>query len=60
MWTHQCRGRMTRIAKKRNMWWFRGEAKVDGVLVCGGCGLGPGAPTKSVSLTVTGQIESLR
>ena len=25
---------MTRIAKRRNMWWFRGEAKVDGVLVC--------------------------
>jgi 3-hydroxyacyl-[acyl-carrier-protein] dehydratase len=25
---------MTRIAKKRNMWWFRGEAKVDGALVC--------------------------
>ena len=24
------------------------------VLVCGGCGLGPGAPTKGVSLTVTG------
>jgi hypothetical protein len=25
-------------------------------LVCGGCGLGPRAPTKSVSLTVTGQF----
>ena len=25
---------MTRVAKRRNMWWFRGEAKVDGVLVC--------------------------
>jgi len=25
---------MTRTAKRRNMWWFRGEAKVDGVLVC--------------------------
>jgi 3-hydroxyacyl-[acyl-carrier-protein] dehydratase len=25
---------MTRIAKRRNMWWFRGEAKVDGSLVC--------------------------
>jgi 3-hydroxyacyl-[acyl-carrier-protein] dehydratase len=25
---------MTRISKRRNMWWFRGEAKVDGVLVC--------------------------
>ncbi len=27
----QVRFHMTRIAKKRNMWWFRGEAKVDGV-----------------------------
>ena len=25
---------MTRTAKKRNMWWFRGEAKVAGTLVC--------------------------
>ncbi len=25
---------MTRVSKRRNMWWFRGEAKVDGVLVC--------------------------
>ena len=25
---------MTRISKRRNMWWFRGEAKVEGVLVC--------------------------
>ena len=30
----QVRFQMTRIAKKRNMWWFRGEAKVDGALVC--------------------------
>jgi 3-hydroxyacyl-[acyl-carrier-protein] dehydratase len=30
----QIRIHMTRIAKKRNMWWFRGEARVDGVLVC--------------------------
>jgi 3-hydroxyacyl-[acyl-carrier-protein] dehydratase len=30
----QVRFIMTRIAKKRNMWWFRGEAKVDGALVC--------------------------
>ena len=30
----QVRFHMTRIAKKRNMWWFRGEAKVDGALVC--------------------------
>ena len=30
----QVRFHMTRIAKRRNMWWFRGEAKVDGVLVC--------------------------
>lgn len=28
------------------------------VLACGGCGLGPGAPTKGVSLTVTGQFGS--
>jgi len=25
---------MTRLAKRRNMWWFRGEAKVDGALAC--------------------------
>jgi 3-hydroxyacyl-[acyl-carrier-protein] dehydratase len=25
---------MTKFAKRRNIWWFRGEAKVDGVLVC--------------------------
>jgi 3-hydroxyacyl-[acyl-carrier-protein] dehydratase len=25
---------MNRISKRRNMWWFRGEAKVDGALVC--------------------------
>src|SRR5271154_7056860 len=30
----QVRYYMTRIAKRRNMWWFRGEAKVDDVLVC--------------------------
>ena len=30
----QVRFHMTRVAKRRNMWWFRGEAKVDGVLVC--------------------------
>ena len=30
----QVRFHMTRIAKRRNMWWFRGEAKVDGALVC--------------------------
>ena len=30
----QVRFHMTRIAKKRNMWWFRGEAKVEDVLVC--------------------------
>jgi 3-hydroxyacyl-[acyl-carrier-protein] dehydratase len=30
----QVRFHMTRIVKKRNMWWFRGEAKVDGALVC--------------------------
>jgi 3-hydroxyacyl-[acyl-carrier-protein] dehydratase len=25
---------MTRIRKRGSMWWFRGEAKVAGVLVC--------------------------
>lgn len=30
----QIRFYMTRISQRRNMWWFRGEAKVDGVLVC--------------------------
>jgi len=30
----QVRFHMTRFAKKRNMWWFRGEAMVDGALVC--------------------------
>jgi 3-hydroxyacyl-[acyl-carrier-protein] dehydratase len=30
----QVRFEMTRTARKRNMWWFRGEAKVDGGLVC--------------------------
>lgn len=30
----QVKFHMTRTAKKRNMWWFRGEARVDGVLVC--------------------------
>jgi 3-hydroxyacyl-[acyl-carrier-protein] dehydratase len=30
----QVRFHMTRTAKRRNMWWFRGEAKVDGMLVC--------------------------
>jgi 3-hydroxyacyl-[acyl-carrier-protein] dehydratase len=30
----QVRYHMTRIAKRRNIWWFRGEAKVDGTLVC--------------------------
>jgi 3-hydroxyacyl-[acyl-carrier-protein] dehydratase len=30
----QVRFQMTRTAKRRNMWWFRGEAIVDGVLVC--------------------------
>jgi 3-hydroxyacyl-[acyl-carrier-protein] dehydratase len=32
----QVRYHMTRIAKRRNMWWFRGEAKVEGTLVCEG------------------------
>lgn len=30
----QVKFHMTRIAKRRNMWWFRGEAMVDGALVC--------------------------
>lgn len=30
----QLKYHMTRIAKRRNMWWFRGEAKVEGALVC--------------------------
>jgi 3-hydroxyacyl-[acyl-carrier-protein] dehydratase len=30
----QVRFQMTRTAKRRNMWWFRGEAMVDGALVC--------------------------
>ena len=30
----QVRFHLTRIAKRRNMWWFRGEAMVDGKLVC--------------------------
>ncbi|MGA0531557.1 3-hydroxyacyl-ACP dehydratase FabZ [Hansschlegelia sp. KR7-227] len=25
---------MTQLKKRRNMWWFKGEAKVAGVLVC--------------------------
>jgi 3-hydroxyacyl-[acyl-carrier-protein] dehydratase len=25
---------MTKTAKRRNIWWFRGEAKVDGALCC--------------------------
>ncbi len=25
---------MTRLARRRNIWWFRGEARVDGVLCC--------------------------
>ena len=30
----QLRLHMTKINKRRNIWWYRGEAKVDGVLVC--------------------------
>ena len=30
----QVKFHMTRTARRRNMWWFRGEAKVDGALVC--------------------------
>ena len=25
---------MTKLNNRRNMWWYKGEAKVDGVLVC--------------------------
>jgi 3-hydroxyacyl-[acyl-carrier-protein] dehydratase len=25
---------MTKINNRRNMWWYRGEARVDGNLVC--------------------------
>ena len=25
---------MLRLNHRRNMWWYRGEAKVDGTLVC--------------------------
>ena len=30
----QVKFHMTRTAKKRNIWWYRGEAMVDGALVC--------------------------
>ncbi len=30
----QIKYHMTRLARRRNMWWYRGEARVDGVLVC--------------------------
>jgi 3-hydroxyacyl-[acyl-carrier-protein] dehydratase len=30
----QVKFHMTRTAKRRNMWWFRGEARVEGELVC--------------------------
>jgi 3-hydroxyacyl-[acyl-carrier-protein] dehydratase len=30
----QLRLHMTKMTKRRNIWWYRGEAKVDGVLVC--------------------------
>jgi len=30
----QVRYHMTRVAHRRNMWWFRGEARVEGALVC--------------------------
>lgn len=25
---------MTKLTRRRNMWWYRGEAKVDGAIVC--------------------------
>ena len=30
----QLRLHMTKLNKRRNIWWYRGEARVDGVLVC--------------------------
>jgi 3-hydroxyacyl-[acyl-carrier-protein] dehydratase len=30
----QLRLHMSKINKRRSIWWFRGEAKVDGALVC--------------------------
>jgi 3-hydroxyacyl-[acyl-carrier-protein] dehydratase len=30
----QVKYHLTRIARRRNIWWFRGEAKVEGALVC--------------------------
>jgi 3-hydroxyacyl-[acyl-carrier-protein] dehydratase len=30
----QLRLHMTKLNKRRNIWWYRGEAKVDGALVC--------------------------
>jgi 3-hydroxyacyl-[acyl-carrier-protein] dehydratase len=30
----QMRLHLTKINKRRNIWWYRGEAMVDGVLVC--------------------------
>jgi 3-hydroxyacyl-[acyl-carrier-protein] dehydratase len=30
----QLRLHMNKINKRRNIWWYRGEARVDGVLVC--------------------------
>ncbi len=30
----QLRLHMKKIAQRRNIWWFRGEARVDGALVC--------------------------
>jgi len=30
----QLRLHMTKLSKRRNIWWYRGEARVDGVLVC--------------------------
>jgi 3-hydroxyacyl-[acyl-carrier-protein] dehydratase len=30
----QLRLHMTKLNKRRNIWWYRGEARVEGVLVC--------------------------
>jgi 3-hydroxyacyl-[acyl-carrier-protein] dehydratase len=30
----QLRLHMSKMNKRRNIWWYRGEARVEGVLVC--------------------------
>ena len=54
----QVRFHMTRIAKRRNMWWFRGEAKVDGVLVLRSGSVGDaGARNESDAIHPTAVVE---